>query len=1189
MSIIPWLNYPGRPIKKKSHKMPYVPPYKGSPYEYIDLPNPGDIPKAAWENIMKDFNQTLSLRYKTLTSATLESAADEFKEQPGAVGAGITIDPRKYLDKGVKAVFADTFKEWVQSVVSWTDLDTIVEQNYIWRPLTRGKKSYGGLNPLLHETAPGVFRDIDRARYESFYSGDPKFSTQIPNDIENLSTNIETWAANGKSKGSRAFPWSQVQRYWLTSIEQAALIGSGGTIPASAARAAAFAKDVNDAIAFNTWVASSSSPKGFRAPKENPFYTSLKGAPDWASAERVLAANGFNPKNDNILFDYRIRESLASKLGKKKYNVSKIDWYVKNDPAQLVTLMQGKAKEVAELFGDTIAEADILALTPAGLSDLLEKGKLESARSFYESKIILPGGQLNVLEANYIFKPSPITGAALAKHAEIQKKLELLNKEYETRVQELHRRVTTDTSLQGELKGLMGGAKFDNLMQWQNVLNFREAAFKTQDFLDAAFDDNSLFRTYIWLGRISRDLPDWMGNWKDRLKYMTPQFYVSGVLTYLDENFLGLASLSKTKRGFMFFHNGGWVALKGKASYQLARDYTAAIKVIDSLDNLVNEGATIKSVLITADVKRELLLNRSVGGLTLADIRASVSSGSVPQSVLKHLLKDSDYTEYVSFLSGKFAELESAGLVSPGEVEWLVTRVKSKLIGKNLYMGPLVGLGRLLDHLQNLFVDNTIGRIGIFKRYADWFKAGNPALARAWQASRVGGLLNTWSTRLISISGGGGSGSLARIMGSRILSPFTKVLGSFLGAVGGMVVGFVAWFGTKLLSDLWSLLQGKPVEATKKAIGQVGKFILKAVGCCIAPILLVGFILFFAVAGIFQAMNVATTAVTVGDIFDRLDVSKAGTYDPASNSINYTVTVTNKSSKAQLIQFVSDSPVVYFEDCSETPLAVTVLSSGTYGYLDFSGMSPGVQEHLDLQSGSSVEYKYSIKNIPSSPGNVTYVNRALIEILPRLGVGISDTGSVKSIIDMGSGGCKEAGDLAAISEELMGCLRTTSAVIGPYIKLDMSCVSGKPILNTLNCQRAVASYYFAGSIYYPNNLQCVAFANIAVGCYGGPSYYVTGDGTDWYSNASPSLYTKYAAGSAPFAPPAGSILVFDPRPGHVGIVISSKTAGNRTTVEMVGSNMYSRKYSLLFDDSGNLISSDVTAFGLTFKGFLVPN
>ncbi|MFH1388649.1 MAG: hypothetical protein ABIG86_01360, partial [Patescibacteria group bacterium] len=764
MSIIPWLNYPGRPIKKKFVKMPYAPPYKGSPYEYINLPNPGNLPKAVWENIMKDLDQRLVLRYSAETAATLESAADEFREQPGAVGAGITVDPRKYLDKGVGVVFTNTFKDWIKSVVSWSDLDTIVEQRYIWKPLTRGGRSIGGLKPLLDEPTPDVFRGFDRAGYEDFYTNvkpDRKFDPGRTTDIENLANGIETWVSYGKSKGSRAFRWSQVQRYWLSSLEQLAVIGSKGPIDATLfPEAATFANEINETIALNTWVAGSSSPKGFRALAENPFYTDLKGATDWKGMEVVLSANGYNPQNDRVLFDYQVREGLAKEIDKKKYNAGKIDWYINNDPAGLVALMQSDAKTrkaIAKIFGYAVTEADINALTPAGLADLLEKGRIEKARGFYKSKIILPGGQMDKLAGGegYIFNPGTplnVVSAARAKHSEVQKKLDGYNKEYEMRLIALHRQIAGDAKLQTQFRALVGADKFNTLMDWQTVLNFRESVFKTQDFLDSAFDDNSLFRTYVWLGRIARDLPDWMGDWKTKLQYLTPQFYVSGILTQIDEKFLGLASFAKdSPRGlFLRFKNGGWVPLLGKAVYQRASDYKVAFKVASLLDDLVDEGVTVNGVLIDANAKRDLLLMKPVGGISLGALKESANPTLSNSKFLKDLLTDTatnkEYDKYLDFFNKGFSKLEAEGLVPKGDVPWLLDRMKGKTMGdKYLYMGPLVALGRFLDHVQNLFVDKTIGKLGIFKRYADWFKAGNPAFAKAWQASKVGTALRSLS------------------------------------------------------------------------------------------------------------------------------------------------------------------------------------------------------------------------------------------------------------------------------------------------------------------------------------------------------------------------------------------------------------------------------------------------------------
>ncbi len=1177
MAIIPWLSdYPGRVFKKpKRASSPRPKPYAGSPYQYIDLPNPGQLPRYVWENIIKDFDQTLTIRYRTLTSAQLESASDEFKEQPGAIGAGITIDPRKYLDKGVGVVFKDTFRDWLQSVISWDDLDTIIEQRYIWNPLTRGLRNNGSLKPLLEETAPGsrVYKGFDRLDYESFYLTDPKFSPTALTDAENLASTIETWVANGKSKGSRAFPWNQVQRYWLSTLEQSALIGSRGPIdPALYPNAFAYTEDIKNAIVTNTWIAASSTPSGFRPAKENPFYTNLKNVADWGVAETVLKANGFNPRNDEVFFDYQVKESLGKELGKRP--PKEIADFVAQNPAGLVTLMQNKAKEVADIFD--VREADILALTPAGLSDLLEKGCIEKAKSFYKNKIILPGGQLNILEQSYIFKPGTpveIIRAARAKHSEVQKKLDFYNREYEISLNSLRRRAVTDLGLQNELRALMGDDKFETLMEWQILLDFRESAFKTQDFLDAAFEDNSLFRTYVWLGKLARDMPDWTGNWGARLKYLTPQFYISGVLTYLDENVLGLASLSKDAKRLMRIPNGAFIPLLKGAVYQRVEDYKNAFKVMDLLDDLVKEGVTVNTVLIDNNARRALFLNGVYGGISLSDLKKSSNPVLSSVKAAKKLLEDSEYTDYLAFLSRHFQDLVNKGHVPAGDVPWLLDRVKSKTLGdKYLYMGPFVAVGRFLDHAQNVFVDKTIAKIPVFKKYADFFKAGTPAFANWWAKSSVGKSLGSLSGKLLTSHFG-----------------LIKVLGGLIGSVGGIIAATVAWVGGKILSDIWNLLRGQPAEATKEAIGKLGKVIgIAVVGCCILP--MIGFILFLMliVGGIFNKINEIGQAVTVGSVFDRLTVTKVGTFNPASKSIRYTLTITNVSTDKQNVRFSDDEIKAYPEDCAVPAVKITTGPDPVNGQLVYITMPHPLGENFEMNSSETVVFEYEVRNI--NIADATYINKAVVQIPPwghigPIPLGAADSGVVSKRIDIGEGGCSTFFDLATVASKLAGCLRKGHTQL-TYLILDENCVQNAGLSANANCQQALNLYYSYGSMYYPSNLQCVAFANIAVGCYGGRPYYTNGNGQDWFDNANPAVYEKYVPGTGS-PPPAGAILVFSSASGggHTGIVTQAPPpAGGFVVVTMVGSNTKNVEYYLNFNTSNVLVDP---LSGLTYIGYLV--
>jgi len=1215
MSIIPWLNYPGRPIKRKPYKMPYSPPYKGSPYEYINLPTPDTIPSLFWENIMKDFDQSFRISYKELTSAKIVADETEFEQQPGAVGIAINADPREYIKKGFGKVAANTFKSWLQSVISWSDLDVITEQQYIWKPLTRGQNG-GRLGQLLTPVSPGsdLYEGADRNRIHSFATVYPqgmgKWFDEDKTPYENLSTLIENWARYGRSRVDRMGQWGMLQRAWLDAVAidvTIFAIQNGIHLP-SYPDIEKFINDAQDVWKTNGWIFRGSKLqrlKGVTPLVESPFRTAAGGGR--LVLDTYLTSQGFDPKLDNPIFKYQLCADISKKTG-----ISAQKLYAMSD-ADIASVISGNAAALKKIFGKSTPAA-LSGATAASARGLMSTAEFEKAKSFYESKMTLINGQLFTLETQFIgnpFVPPKVRAAAIKKHKELNRWIQQQNKKVDELTADLHRRAQ---DLRGDLERL--GAN-PALFDWQKVLQFREHVYLTQDFLEAAFDENTLFRTYVWIGKMSAHLPDWMGNWKARLTYLTPSFYTSQLIGWLDDNVLGLASFGDKGLFLRRFANAAYFPLAGgkevlfKASdfflldpKQLKgkdpRDFWDAYK---KLGKLVDNKAVINGTALTPEVKNVLLTDvRTYPGVLDLDSLVSTASpvmsteatsaiSDALDTIKKNLLTQEELEQFRAFrdyIRAKYGSLINVD--NPEEFARFLDTAKGKFIKKEFqFAGPLIRLGRFLDHTQNVIVNRFIKPIPVFGKYADWFKSGNLKFAKMWDASKIGKSLNSLSAKLINIGGGGGTGTLAKILGSKALGSLTKVVGSLLGAVGGIVSGIVVWIGGKLISDLFNLLRGKPVEATKEAVAKLGKFILGAAACCLSPLILLIFIIMFFIPAVFGLIHQAGQAVTIGAIFDRLDVTKNGSYNPSTNSIKYIVTVTNKDSKPQKIQFVRDSASVYLEDCSLAPIILTTTAGGSYGYLDFSGMSPGLSEHIDLQSGQTVVYEYEIKDVPSVTGNITYLNKALIEIVPRTGVGVSDTGTVRKQIDFGGGGCKETGNLAAIASALKDCLALNHSA-GTYLILNPSCVANKPVLNTINCSNAFAAYYSSAiPLYYPSNLQCVAFANIAVGCYGGADYYVNGNGSDWFDTADGTLYSKYRAGSAPFAPPEGALLIFSASSGgHVGIVTQSSTSGNRTTVKITGSNMRRTEYTLLFDAQGTFINPEALP-GLTFVGFLVAN
>ncbi|MFH1565839.1 MAG: CHAP domain-containing protein [bacterium] len=1201
MSIIPWLNSPGRPIKKKFYKMPYSPPYKGSPYEYIDLPNPGDLPKAVWENIMKDFDQTLRFRYTTVTSPRLETATDEFMEQPGSVGISITADPRKYLKKGLGGVAMDTLRNWVESVISWGDLDTIIEEKHIWQPLTRGKNGSKTLSALVDDTQAGKPVGVDRSVYAAYHQAkSPLYDPKSRTPYEGLALNIEEWIRNGKSKRGRAFPWSKTRGSWLNAVYWDTIASAGGRgniTSASSPRTIIFLADMERAKEMTTWIGGSGNPRGYAAVSASPIYIAVDGATDWKDALSVIQATpdfGYDSKYDKEIFEFQLKKALAKELN---MSFSEFSNGLQGSPTVIIDEFKKKKKveKIARILGDGVSEVDVNSLTPANLDILLSKGYHNKARGFYSSRAIaLPTGGQQLTLQELIFDPSTpenVKKAALTKHVQIKAWVDKTNAVYNKSLEELYTRVARDPDLRKELDDIIGDpSRLDNLLNWQALLTFRENVFKTQDFLDAAFDDNSLFRSYVWLGKLAQDMPDWMGDWGSRLTYLTPQFYIEGAKNYIDENILGVTAITEKKLLFNFFGkiaNAAYIPFLGKQEkLQYARAYKAVWPVLKKLDNLSEEGAIVNTVLIDADVKKALLQNKGVPGLKLSDLikdNNPVLAGAA--NLEKHILKKDEYDDYVAFIDGYYQGLKTAKLVDSDKIEEFFALVKDKFVDpKKWNAGFLVRIGRFLDHRQNVFVDKLF-KVPVLGKglesYSKFFKTGVVKAAESWAGNIGKGV----SAKLIGLAGK---------PGLKAFSGLLKIAGSFFGAAGAIIAGVVTWIGGKLVSDIWGLLRGRPMGATKEAVTKLGKWILGAVACCVSPILLLIFIILFIIAGVFNQVSKVGQFFTIGKVFDRLEVVKEATFNPVGRKIEYRISIRNKSGDTQKVEIDSDRIDVVPADCS---IGKTEITTGTSAYGRIVYPSPSfVNVEVDIAAGDTYTVTYTVEDISSSLTDVTYLNTARIAIKSSMLLLPSDTGEVFKKLDIGRGGCVNNLGLDAVASLLANCLRKNS-IPDPtwgiaYRVFDTACVRATGLLDQPQCQVAFDTYYLSNATYYPDNVQCTAFANIALGCYKGSSYNVGGNASAWLSNIILRVFTfeRYDLvniSSTGATPELGSVIVFRGGVngyGHVGIVTNVSVVGERAIVVMVNANMRDKAYSLFFDARGNLINPESLP-GLTYAGF----
>jgi len=563
--------------------------------------------------------------------------------------------------------------------------------------------------------------------------------------------------------------------------------------------------------------------------------------------------------------------------------------------------------------------------------------------------------------------------------------------------------------------------------------------------------------------------------------------------------------------------------------------------------------------------------------------------------------------QYRAFLNSTlYKDLVGKKLIDPNDLAGFYDKVKSKLVlvsdreVEGLYAGPMVRLGRMFDHAQNVVVDRLfkfkLPLIGnVLETYSKLFKTASVTFAN----TKFSKFFKDMGDRYIDMATGKIKGALLpKLIGKRL----TTLLGTAIGSVGALTFAVIGWVASKLLSDIVNVLKGKPATATKEAVSKLVKIVLGLSLACLSPILLLLFIMLFIIGGILDQAGRVSQAVTIGGIFDRLAVEKTVTFDSAARSLNYVITITNRSSDDQLVTLVSDDIKTIPEDCSLG--VIDPKKNASLGHIVYVDPPDGVVHRKSLKSGETIKIKYSLVGIPNTLTNATVINVASLEIPPKTGVGASDTGSVTNTYTFGKGGCVSNIGVDAIADVLSSCLVMVPKAPAPshdldttspywpydsYRKFDMACVTGTGLLSNPKCQAAFSTYYSAGSTYYPDWLQCTAFANIALGCFGGSDYYMSGNANTWLNEA--MVYARHgmkfeAYNTGTGRPPLpGSVLVFSGGSfGHVGVVTSVSGAGGSYAVTLKNANLGSVEYHLLFDSNGNLKNPDALP-GLTYLGF----
>ncbi|MFH1896035.1 MAG: peptidoglycan DD-metalloendopeptidase family protein [bacterium] len=175
-----------------------------------------NIPAQIKKQLQKDLDLALKARYKEKTDATFQPTEEEYEELPGALGIGITLDPREWQKEGVWEMVKKTGKEWVQSVFSWDDLSVMVEREEVWLPMMRGSNGFPA-NLAIFEKDPitGKWKAKGRGSLQT--------------SLKKLGEDVVDWVSYSKSFSDRVPKFINVQEHWVDALFDAGIQHSGAT------------------------------------------------------------------------------------------------------------------------------------------------------------------------------------------------------------------------------------------------------------------------------------------------------------------------------------------------------------------------------------------------------------------------------------------------------------------------------------------------------------------------------------------------------------------------------------------------------------------------------------------------------------------------------------------------------------------------------------------------------------------------------------------------------------------------------------------------------------------------------------------------------------------------------------------------------------------------------------------------
>jgi hypothetical protein len=794
---------------------------------FYEQANPANLPKNVYKQLGISLGAAAKARYSTAPlreeALDIEATEKEIQDLPGALGAGVSLNVKDWLDDPAKQI-DKTVGSWWDSVFSWEDLTANAEQNFIWKPLLNGENSATGSLALVEQdpttgvvTGRGVQLKVD-------------LGSEVNADFyKTIASDYMKWANVIGSRDDRLEAYRNIQVDMLTAIDQ----------QLDSTRFAALATSTDPRL------------RAFHAKwqKLRDEVLRVEDVVDPLSASgAAIKVAGYEDVSGVV--------TPGEAIKRRKWDS-----------------LNPRGKKIEKAFGDALKDVKILGRT-VGAESVAGVGALVTP--FVPEPLVVGGaaayGALNP-------EIAPLLSKRRSLVAEQAHMINIADDAW----QEVLR--NGPAFLQAQLQA-GSSAEADRLLTWMRLANFRETQSAAYDFLEAV-DGKSFFRTFIWnggLGKMARLIPGVAEHTglSPYFKYLAPGDYVKTALTKikyfgLTDTFnevkslwqpfqaaaafiektpilarpleaLSLGLLGSGNFAYSTFGNA-WqgTALFDKTVLLKAKDFSET--ALGLVSGKINIGGTLVKVddwgvleAITKLAKStdaagnalldaselKLLFDQSVSSgikRAILDFNGSTAAnlGRDAANVLKGL-ENPAYQHFLDMLSSaegdrlrdllrQYEIMDAAGNIDATRFAAFWGDVQGAHLN-NKFIGFVTSAGRRLDHYQSLIFQRIykVPGIGplIKQLRGGWIQQAmmNPRAAalaaRTWLTASAASL----GARL----GTSAAANALRVVGSAIVKVLRVAIGAageiFGGPLGQILLAAISWVVGKIVGKIWDLIKG---------------------------------------------------------------------------------------------------------------------------------------------------------------------------------------------------------------------------------------------------------------------------------------------------------------------------------------------------------------------------------------------